>query len=59
MGIGLILFLLVGIATGAWLEAAIVGAIIGIVLFMFQEDAKDARAYYNFRDHWADRNGRR
>lgn len=59
MGIGFILFLVIGIATGAWLEAAIAGAIIGIVLFMFQEDAKDARAYYNFRDYWADRDRRR
>lgn len=53
MGIGFILFLLVGIATGAWLEAAIVGAIIGVVLFMFQEDKADMKAYYNRRDYWA------
>lgn len=53
MGIGLILFLLIGIITGSWGPAAIVGIIVGVVVFMFQEDAADMRAYYNRRDYWA------
>ena len=53
MGIGLILFLLIGIITGSWGPAAIVGIIVGAVVFMFQEDAADMRAYYNRRDYWA------
>lgn len=53
MGIGLILFLLIGIISGHWGEAAIAGIIVGVVVFMFQEDAADMRAYYNRRDYWA------
>lgn len=53
MGIGLILFLLIGIISGHWGEAAIAGIIVGAVVFMFQEDAADMRAYYNRRDYWA------
>lgn len=53
MVVGLILFLLIGIITGSWGPAAIVGIIVGVVVFMFQEDAADMRAYYNRRDYWA------
>lgn len=53
MGIGLILFLLIGIITGSWGPAAIAGIIVGVVVFMFHEDKADMRAYYNRRDYWA------
>lgn len=53
MGVGFVLFLLIGIITGSWGPAAIVGIIVGVVVFMFQEDAADMRAYYNRRDYWA------
>lgn len=53
MGVGFVIFLLIGLATGGWGPAAVVGVIIGVVVFMFQEDAKDMRAYYNYRDYWA------
>lgn len=53
MGIGLILFLLIGIISGHWGAAAIAGSIVGVIVFMFQEDAADMRAYYNRRDYWA------
>lgn len=59
MGIGFVIFLLIGIVSGRWGPATVAGLIIGAVVFMFQEDAKDARAYYNFRDHWADKDRRR
>ena len=53
MGVGFVLFLLIGIITGSWGPAAIAGVIVGIVVFMFHEDAADMRAYYNRRDYWA------
>lgn len=53
MVVGLILFLLIGIISGHWGEAAIAGIIVGVIVFMFQEDAADMRAYYNRRDYWA------
>ena len=53
MGVGFVIFLLIGLATGGWGPAAIVGIIVGVVVFMFQEDAADMRAYYNRRDYWA------
>jgi len=53
MGVGFVLFLLIGIITGSWGPAAIVGILVGAVVFMFQEDAADMRAYYNRRDYWA------
>ena len=59
MGIGFAVFLLIGLATGGWGPAAVVGVIVGVVVFMFQEDKADMKAYYNFRDHWADRDRRR
>lgn len=53
MIVGLIVFLFIGILFGSWGPAAIVGVIVGAVVFMFQEDAADMRAYYNRRDYWA------
>lgn len=52
-GVGLILFLLIGIVSGSWGPAAVVGVVVGVVCFMVQEDGKDMRAYYNARDYWA------
>ena len=53
MGVGLLVFLAIGILTGGWGHAAVVGVIIGAVVFMFQEDKADMRAYYNARDYLA------
>lgn len=53
MGIGFVIFLLIGLATGGWGPAAVVGVIVGAVVFMFQEDKADMKAYYNARDYWA------
>lgn len=53
MGVGLILFLLIGIISGHWGEAAIVGIIVGVIVSMFQDDKAEMRAYYNRRDYWA------
>lgn len=53
MGIGLILFLLIGIFTGSWGHAALAGAIVGVVVFMFQEDKADMKAFFNARDYLA------
>lgn len=53
MGIGLILFLLIGIVSGHWGESLIVGIIVGVIVSMFQDDKADMRAYYNRRDYWA------
>lgn len=51
-GVGLIIFLLIGIISGSWGPAAVVGVVVGVVCFMVQEDGKDMRAYYNCRDYW-------
>lgn len=53
MGIGLILFLLIGIVSGHWGESLIVGIIVGVIVSMFQDDKAEMRAYYNRRDYWA------
>ena len=53
MGVGFVIFLLIGLATGGWGPAAVVGVIVGVVVFMFQEDKADMKAYYNLRDYWA------
>lgn len=53
MGIGLILFLLIGIVSGHWGEAVIAGIIVGVIVSMFQDDKAEMRAYYNRRDYWA------
>lgn len=53
MGTGFVLFLVIGVLTGSWLHAAIAGAIVGIAVFMFQEDKADMKAYYNARDYMA------
>ena len=53
MGVGFVLFLLIGIISGEWGMAAVAGVIVGFIVFMFQEDAADMRAYYNRRDYWA------
>ena len=52
MGVGVALFLIIGVISGAWGPAAVVGVIVGFVCFMIQEDGKDMRAYYNRRDYW-------
>ena len=53
MGIGVIVFLLIGVTTGGWGPAAKAGIIVGVVVFMFQEDKADMKAYYNARDYVA------
>lgn len=53
MGVGFVVFLLIDIFTGSWGHAALAGAIVGVVVFMFQEDKADMKAYYNARDYWA------
>ena len=53
MGVGFVIFLLIGLATGGWGPAAVVGLIVGVVVFMFQEDKADMKAYYNRMDYLA------
>lgn len=53
MGVGFVIFLLIGLATGGWGPAAVVGVIVGVVVFMFQEDKADMKAFFNARDYMA------
>lgn len=53
MAVGVIVFLMIGILTGGWGPGAVAGVIVGVVVFMFQEDKADMKAYYNRRDYWA------